>query len=97
SNPILKELASGLLGFELLEDRLDGLARPAPGRPEVDDHGCFRLENFLFEACVREFVHAADAIAGRSGPGGGARGPSTLPRRRSGGSSSNAPPRGRRR
>src|SRR5438067_1761284 len=41
-----------LLRGDLLEDRSDHAARPAPGRPEVDQDGRARLEDLLLECAV---------------------------------------------
>src|SRR5438874_3741857 len=46
----------GLL-LELLEDRPDRLAGPAPRRPEVDEHGRFRAEDGLVELACRQLAH----------------------------------------
>ncbi len=50
--------AAFLLARELLEDRVDGPAGPAPRRPEVDDDGAVGAENLLLEVRVRDFVHS---------------------------------------
>ena len=45
------------LGCECPQVRLDGLARLAPGSPEIDDDGDGRCEHFLAEGLVRDVVH----------------------------------------
>ena len=47
------------LGGDLLEDRGDHPARPAPGGPEVDEHGLVGLEDLGLEAGVGDFVEIA--------------------------------------
>ena len=46
------------LRLQLLERSADGRARPAPGRPEVDDHGAVRLEDVGAEGRIRHLDHA---------------------------------------
>ena len=43
----------GVLGGDLLEDRGDHLARPAPLGPEVDEDGLSRSLDLLVERAVR--------------------------------------------
>jgi len=40
------------LGGHLLEDRVDDAAGPAPGRPEIDQHGPVRVEDLGLEGGV---------------------------------------------
>jgi hypothetical protein len=47
-----------LLG-EVCEDGLDGLARAAPGGPEVDDHGSVGLQDLGVERFVGDLAHRA--------------------------------------
>ena len=50
---------------DLLQRRLDRLARTAPGRPELDDHRDLARENVLGERCVGYFLHASKCKDGR--------------------------------
>src|SRR4051812_41134065 len=54
----LRELdpAAALL-LELFEDRLDGAARPAPWRPEVEHDRCVALQHVSLERVVRDLEH----------------------------------------
>src|SRR4051812_3324596 len=46
-----------VVAFELVQDRLDGAAGPAPGRPEVDDDGAARRDDLALERVVAQLVH----------------------------------------
>src|SRR5207244_3048853 len=45
------------LARELLENGMHGMARAAPGGPEVDHDRSAGLEHVLLEACVRDVAH----------------------------------------
>src|SRR5215217_471387 len=47
------------LGVDLLEDRMNHTTRPAPGSPEVDQHGTVGLEHFGLEGGVGHIVELA--------------------------------------
>src|SRR6185312_2583112 len=51
-----------LLG-EVVDDRADNAARPAPGRPKVDHHGLLRIEDFGLKVGVGDVAHHAPTIA----------------------------------
>ena len=66
----LQRLAA--LAGDLLEHRRDHAARPAPGRPEVDEHRRVGLEDLGLEAVVGDFVdggHAAFRAPSKGGDG----------------------------
>ena len=49
--------AAAVLRLELLQDRLDGLARAAPRRPEVEDDGSVGLQDVVLERGIGDFEH----------------------------------------
>src|SRR5207253_8946560 len=54
----LRELdAPARLRLKLPEDRLDGLARSAPGRPEIEHDRCLGLQDVPLERRVGYFEH----------------------------------------
>jgi len=57
---------AGGRGRELLHDRLEGFARPTPGRPEIQEEGLLRLQDLFFEVRIvdGENVLVAHAILG---------------------------------
>src|SRR4029450_8319392 len=55
----LRELyAAAVLCLELLENRIDCFARPAPRRPEIQDDRRVRLQDISLERLVRDLEHA---------------------------------------
>ena len=96
------------LGGDLLERRRDHAARAAPGCPEVDEHRLLVLEHLGLEVAVGHFVDVSGHVGSSFSVGrfkkysGGVSGVSPVtralsrpPRRRSWGSSSTFPARGR--